>query len=86
MVMTAAGPVLVHNCTQAFSRDILAAAMLRLEKEGFPLVFSVHDEVVSEVVDGLTMKRYQEVLEEVPAWCKGLPLAAEVFTTERYRK
>ena len=75
-----------ENLSQALSRDILAAAMLRLEKAGFPLVFSVHDEVVSEVVDGLTEKQYQEVLEEVPAWCRGLPLAAEVFTTERYRK
>lgn len=86
-VLTPAGPVIAHNCTQAVSRDILAHAMLALDEAGFPLVLTVHDEVVCEAcTGGLTLEDFEQTLTRTPAWAKGLPVEAEVFESRRYRK
>ena len=39
----------VENAVSGFCRDLLANAMLNLEAAGYPIVLSVHDEVVAEV-------------------------------------
>jgi DNA polymerase len=74
-----------ENVVQAVSRDLLAAAMLRLDAAGFRLVLTVHDEVVSE--DGPErLKEFERLLLVAPPWAAGLPLGVECFATERYRK
>lgn len=78
------GGKLAENVTQAVSRDLLAAAMLRLDKAGFPLVATVHDEVVAEGKDRLD--EFARLMTEAPSWAGGLPIEAECFITERYRK
>ena len=71
------GPKLVENIVQAASRDILAEAMLRLEKEGFDIVCHVHDEVVLEVPDGKSsVEEVNEIMAVNPVWTEGLPLKA----------
>ena len=42
------GGKLVENIVQAIARDCLAAAMTRLEAEGYQIVMHIHDEVVIE--------------------------------------
>ena len=80
------GPKLVENIVQAASRDILAEAMLRLEKEGFDIVCHVHDEVVLEVPDGKSsVEEVNEIMAVNPVWTEGLPLKAAGFESPFYK-
>lgn len=81
------GPKLVENIVQAVSRDILAEAMLRLEKAGFDIVMHVHDEVVLEVPDGISsVEEVNGLMAVNPIWTAGLPLKAAGFESKFYKK
>ena len=81
------GPKLVENIVQAASRDILAEAMLRLEKEGFDIVCHVHDEVVLEVPEGVSsVEEINQIMAVNPEWTDGLPLSAAGFESPFYKK
>jgi DNA polymerase len=79
--------MLVENVVQGLARDLLAAAMMRLEAAGYPVVLHVHDEVVVEVPDGFgTLEEFKRILVEVPAWAEGLPVAAKARNGPRFAK
>ena len=46
-------PLIVHNCTQAFARDVLAWNMPTLDAKGYRIVLSVHDELLTDIACGL---------------------------------
>jgi hypothetical protein len=76
---------LVENVVQAVARDLLAAAMLRLEAAGFPIVSHVHDEIVAEVLaDQANKARFLAIMTQLPDWAAGLPIAAKAWTSARY--
>lgn len=75
----------VENCTQAVARDLMACSMLQLDSNGYQATMLVHDEIVSES-EGGSIEEYKELMERLPDWASGLPLAAEVEEMERYRK
>ncbi len=66
--------------------------MLRVEKFGYTPLFSVHDEVVSEVNDRIgppargTIDDFTRLMSKVPSWAKGLPISVDTWAGERYRK
>lgn len=81
------GPKLVENIVQAVSRDILAEAMLRLEKAGYDIVCHVHDEVVLEVPEGYSsVEEVNRLMTVNPDWAQGLPLSAAGFESSFYKK
>ncbi|WP_201344756.1 DNA polymerase [Streptococcus suis] len=79
------GGKLVENIVQATARDILAEAILRLEKNGYPVVFHVHDECIVEARD-TTIETINELMAQAPDWADGLPLNSEGYVTKYYKK
>jgi DNA polymerase len=81
------GPKLVENIVQATARDCLAVAIDRLEKAGFPVVFHVHDEVICEVpIGSSSAEELGSIMSETISWAKELPLRADAYECEYYRK
>lgn len=86
------GGKLVENFVQAISRDILAWGMLNCEAAGFEVVLTVHDEVVAEMLRRLmeagilTLEKFIECMCDLPIWAKEIPISAEGWIGERYKK
>ena len=79
------GGKFVENIVQAIARDILAEAMMRLEKKEFNIVMHIHDEVVIES-DSSSIEEINEIMSIVPSWAHGLILDADGFESEFYKK
>jgi len=80
------GGSLTENVVQAIARDLLAEAMLRLDREGFSLIATVHDEVICEEPEGADLARFEYLMTEVPRWAQDCPIAVESYSARRYRK
>lgn len=77
-----------ENLVQALCRDLLAYAMLNVERGGYPIVLSVHDELVCETPDTqeYTVSELEKLMCALPGWAEGFPLAAEGNEMSRYAK
>ncbi len=80
------GGKLVENVTQAVARDLLAEALLNLEKSGLPVVGHVHDEVIIEADPEVTVDQVVSQMTALPGWAQGLPVDAEGYEGQFYRK
>jgi DNA polymerase len=82
------GGKLVENITQAVARDCLAEAMLALDAEGYPQLFTVHDEDIVELPYSSPkgLKDVEAVMGRPIAWAQDLPLRGDGFETEYYMK
>lgn len=72
--------------TQAFARDILTDSLEPIEDDGFDTVLLIHDEVIAEGDEGRPIDDLIRHLIRPRDWAPGLPLAADGFITDRYRK
>ncbi|APM00319.1 DNA polymerase [Salmonella phage STP03] len=77
-----------ENIVQAFCRDLLAYAMLNVEAGGYPIILSVHDELVCETPDtpDYTVAELEKLMCALPGWAEGFPLVAEGAELKRYAK
>ncbi len=83
------GGLLTENAVQGLARGLLVASMMRLERGGFPIVLTVHDEVVAEVPeDKADLTRFKALMAEPTVWSDrmGIPIAVEEWQGCRYRK
>ena len=78
------GPKLVENITQAISRDILCYAMQTLRT--MDIVAHVHDELIIECDERVSLVAVCEQMARTPPWADGLPLRADGFECQFYQK
>lgn len=78
---------LSENATQATCRDLLVNAMMNVEKAGYKVVMHIHDEIVCEIEKGKgNLKEFESLMTKTPSWAEGLPLKAEGWIGNRYKK
>jgi DNA polymerase len=82
------GGKILENVVQSVSRDILAAGMLRAAEAGFSIIFHAHDEIVAceEIGSPLNGEKLRECMIRPLDWAPDLPLNAEAYQSERYKK
>lgn len=78
------GPKFVENIVQAVSRDILACAMQTL-KHCF-IVGHVHDELIIECSENVSLDAVCEQMGRTPEWIPGLVLRADGYECGFYKK
>jgi len=77
--------VLVENVVSGTARDLLAAALLRVDARGWPIVHHCHDEITIEVPDNTVNEQdVLAVMLEPPAWAVGWPLGGKVHSGRIY--
>lgn len=81
------GPKLVENIVQAIARDLLAEAMKAIAAKGYEIVMHCHDEVIIEAPVNLgSLKEVSDIMAIAPTWAEGLPLRADGYECNYYRK
>lgn len=78
------GPKFVENIIQGIARDILLHAMMNLRD--YRIVAHVHDEVIIEATDGMTVADVVKKMCITPRWARGLTLRADGYECEFYMK
>jgi|SRR5579863_4212919 len=82
------GPKFFENLVQAACRDLLMHSVMNVEKAGYPVVLTVHDEFVAEVLKslGLTLEQLKKIMLQLPDWCAWWPVRADGFIGDYYMK
>ena len=81
------GGLWTENIISGMCRDLLAAAMLRLEAAGYRVVMHVHDEILCEVAEDFgSTEEFARLMSASPAWALGLPIAVKTWTGQRFTK
>lgn len=83
------GGKLTENLVQAIARDCLANGLKNLVNIGYRALFHIHDEIISEIPKNDTRFNLENAIKlmcEVPDWAEGLPLNADGFISNYYKK
>ena len=81
------GGKLTENIVQGTARDLLANALINAANAGYDTVFHVHDEIRCEVPNGYgSVDELCKLMCIKPEWADGLPLNADGFECEYYKK
>jgi len=89
ITIDAFGGLLTENVVQALARDLMVSAMFKLEANGFPIILTVHDEIVCEpLTKDADQKILADIMCDMPEWAKQMkvPVAVETWVGDRYRK
>jgi DNA polymerase len=83
------GSSIFQSAVQGTARDFLAFAMIELERAGYEVINSIHDEVLLLVEEQNGESAINDVIKIMttpPSWAPDFPLAAEGWVSKRYRK
>lgn len=84
-IKTEAGPMIVHNCVQGISRDLLLNAMKQVGPDA-RICMHIHDELVIEADSSVKLDDICKKMAQVPEWAEGLLLRADGYETKFYMK
>lgn len=82
------GGKFLENICQSGARDVMAWNMPSVEQQGYEIILTVHDELITEVPNTpvWNCETLSKILSTNPVWASRLPLAAQGFEALRYRK
>lgn len=83
------GGLLCENVVQGLARDLMVEAAFLAQANGFPIVLTVHDELLTEPERiNADYKALEQIMNERSNWAKALniPVATEGWSGDRYRK
>jgi len=80
------GGKITENVVQAISRDLLLFSLRTLEANGYSVAMHVHDEAVTEVKHAEQLGSVLALMSQKPSWAKGLPLTADGYVCDFYKK
>lgn len=81
------GGLAAENITQAAARDMMRDAMFRLEDANYPIVLTVHDEIVAETPEDFgSVDEFTRIMATLPPWASGLPVSVDASRGFRYQK
>jgi len=87
---TLIGSSIFQSAVQGTARDFLANAMLNLEKNGYEIINSIHDEVLllfdEDKAEEALENDVMYIMTTPPSWAPDFPLAAEGWVSKRYKK
>lgn len=81
------GGKIVENIVQAIARDFMQYACFTVEREGYEVIGTVHDELVTEVPETFgNPHELEKLVCRKPKWATDAPIGAEAWEGKRYRK
>lgn len=83
------GGKLVENGVQASCGDLMREGVVEADRAGLQPMLTVHDELIGQALKARAKEAFEElrrIMCKVPEWCHGMPIAAEGFTSDRYKK
>ena len=84
---TTHGADLAQSATQAVARDLLVHGLVALEDAGWHPVLHVHDEIMCEEEKGTrSLDDMIKIMNTLPKWATGLPVASEGWVGQHYQK
>lgn len=80
------GGKMTENIVQAIARDCLAEILKRIHARGLQVVFHVHDEVIIDAPQSVTVGEICALMAEPIPWAQGLVLKGAGFESAYYMK
>lgn len=81
------GGKLSQNVTEGICAELLRDAMIRLTDARYPIVLTIHDEILLELLKRLIdLDHIRQLMTIVPEWAFALPITASIFVGDRYQK
>lgn len=80
------GGKMTENIVQAIARDCLAVTLTRINDKGLQTVFHVHDEVIIDAPQSITVDEICALMAEPISWAPGLILRGAGFESSYYMK